>query len=102
MAASTLVLVLGPFIAIVFLAGLFFFATERLRPAADDRPKGSVAQATEGLPRRPLWWNPLVWLSAGAVLTLLGVLIAPRVFGVAILFLPIIWVGGLRRHRRRP
>jgi hypothetical protein len=50
---------------------------------------------------RPWWGNPLLWVVASVALAFLGLVVAPRLFGVAFLLLPLIWVGGLRRRERR-
>jgi hypothetical protein len=50
---------------------------------------------------RPWWGNPLLWVVASVGLAFLGLVIAPRLFGVAFLLLPLIWVSGVRRRERR-
>ncbi|MFB3738931.1 MAG: hypothetical protein ACE14W_08190 [Candidatus Velamenicoccus archaeovorus] len=47
---------------------------------------------------RPWWGNPLVWVGVSAVALVLGLVVAPRLLGGIILFLPLIWVRGLGRR----
>jgi hypothetical protein len=42
--------------------------------------------------RRPWWGNPLVWVGVSAAFVVLGLLVAPKLFGFAFLFLPFIWI----------
>ncbi len=86
---STLAWILAP--VVLFVAALALVLAVRERRAgeatATDRP-------------RPWWGNPLVWLGVAAAFVVVGLVIAPRVFGFSFLFLPFIWVGGRRRPRR--
>jgi hypothetical protein len=47
---------------------------------------------------RPWWGRPASWMAVWAGLLVLGVVVAPRVFGFALLFLPLVW---FRRPRVR-
>jgi hypothetical protein len=85
---NTLLLILVPF---AFLAG--GLAVFMAMSARND------VHALEG--RRPWWGNPLLWVVVSVGLAFLGLVIAPRLFGVAFLLLPLIWVGGIRRRERR-
>ncbi|HZD79698.1 MAG TPA: hypothetical protein VE646_06625 [Actinomycetota bacterium] len=49
-------------------------------------------------PARPWWGNPLVWLGVMAGSLLLGGVVAPKLLGGVVLFLPFFWVRGLRRR----
>lgn len=42
--------------------------------------------------QRPWWGNPLLWVGVSAVFVLLGLFVAPKLFGFAFLFLPFIWI----------
>ena len=42
--------------------------------------------------RRPWWGNPFLWVGVSAVFVLLGLFVAPKLFGFAFLFLPFIWI----------
>jgi hypothetical protein len=92
---NTLLLILVPF---AFLAGgLAAFLAMSARHGLD-----ALEEETEpGRRLRPWWGNPLLWVGACAGLALLGLVVAPRLFGVAFLLLPFIWVSGLRRRERR-
>jgi hypothetical protein len=88
-------LILVPF---AFLAGalaVFLAMTAR----HDMHPLGEPMERERRV--RPWWGNPLLWVAASVALAFLGLVIAPRLFGVAFLLLPLIWVGGLRRRERR-
>lgn len=93
MDAGTLILVLlvpllllGPSIMILLML------TRRLEL---ERP------AAEGVPAdRPWWGNPLLWLALSAVSVLLGIFVAPQLFGGVIVFLPFVWVGSQGPKRR--
>ncbi len=51
---------------------------------------------------RPWWGNPAVWIGVGAVLLILGVVVAPRLLGFVWVLLPFIWLrsGGRGRPQR--
>jgi hypothetical protein len=59
----------------------------------------AVATRREGAPGRPRLGLPGLSIAAAAAFLLLGLVVAPRLFGFAILFLPLLWV---RRAGRRP
>lgn len=95
MDAKTLVLILVPFVCLA--AGVAVFLTV-------SRNLGVQAFEEDAEPERfarPLLGSPLVWVGACAVLALLGLVVAPRLFGVVFLFLPFIWIGRFRRRQRR-
>ncbi len=92
-------LILVPFAVIVAAMGLFAALLRRPGPAPN-RAAGDDP-GWEQLPHRPLWGNPLVWLGVGVVFSLLGLFVTPRLFGAAFLFLPIVWIRGARRSRKR-
>ncbi len=85
-------------LAVVVLFGLLAAVTAAVlsltgradptRPADDRRPG----------PGRPRVGGAPAWLVACGVLAFLGLVVAPKVFGAVILFLPLFWV---RRGRRR-
>lgn len=57
--------------------------------------------AAEGVPaERPWWGNPLLWLAFSVVSVLLGIFVAPQLFGGVILFLPFVWISSLGAKRR--
>jgi hypothetical protein len=92
---NTILLILVPF---AFLAGalavfLAMSARHDLHPLEEPMERERRV--------RPWWGNPVLWVAASVVLAFLGLVIAPRLFGVAFLLLPLIWVGGLRRRERR-
>jgi hypothetical protein len=55
-----------------------------------------------GVPRRPWWGNPGVWVAASAVFVLLGVFVFPRLLGFTFLFLPFLWMRAAGRRRQDP
>jgi hypothetical protein len=92
---NTLLLILVPFAFLVGGIAAFLTMSARHRVGALDgglEPDRRV---------RPWWGNPLLWVGACAVLALVGLVVAPKLFGVAFLVLPFIWVSGLRRRERR-
>jgi len=92
---NTLLLILVPF---AFLAGgIAAFLAMSARHAVHAIEPGMEP----GRRVRPWWGDPLLWVVASIVLAFLGLVIAPRLFGVAFLLLPFIWVGRLRRRERR-
>ena len=95
MDAKTLVLILVPFAFLI--AGIAVFLAASRSPGARAFEEGAEAERFG----RPWWGRPLVWVGACAVLALLGLVVAPRLFGVVFLFLPFIWIGRFRRRLRR-
>jgi len=93
--AKTLVLILVPFAFLI--AGITVFLAASRSPRARAFEEGAEAERFA----RSLWGSPLVWVGACAVLALLGLVAAPRLFGVVFLFLPFIWIGRFRRRQRR-
>jgi hypothetical protein len=46
------------------------------------------------------WWShPFSWVGL-AMFLVLGLFVFPRLLGFTFLFLPFVWIGGLRRRRR--
>lgn len=86
---GTVALVVVLFVALVAVTAVVLAAAGRLAPRGLGDERG----------RRPLWGNPLLWLGVSAVFAFLGLVVAPRLFGGVVLFLPLLWVG---RSRRRP
>ena len=54
---------------------------------------------TEEEPGRHWWSNPFSWIGV-AVFLVLGLFVFPRLLGITFVFLPLVWIGGLRRRRR--
>ena len=92
MDTTTLLLILVPFAFVLLGAALFVRAAGALGAARED-DDGRRA------PGRPWWGNPLLWIGVCAAFAVLGLGIAPRLFGMVFLFLPFIWGGGMRRRR---
>ncbi len=95
MNGNTLLLILVPFAFLV--GGVAAFLAMSARHGIHVLDEGVEPDR----PVRPWWGNPLLWVGACAVLALVGLVVAPKLFGVAFLLLPFIWVGGLRRRERR-
>ncbi|MGH2660333.1 MAG: hypothetical protein ACRDHS_11875 [Actinomycetota bacterium] len=95
MDAKTLLLILVPFafVAASIVVFLTFSRSLGVRSFEEDAERERFA--------RPWWGSPLVWVGACAALALLGLMVAPRLFGVVFLLLPFIWIGRFRRHQRR-
>jgi hypothetical protein len=92
---NTLVLILIPF---AFLAGgIAVFLAMSARHGMRALEEGMEPERLV----RPWWGNPLLWVGACAGLAFLGLVVAPKLFGVVFLLLPFIWVGGVRRRERR-
>jgi len=89
---STLLLILVPFALVVLGAVAVLVFTGRLAE--------QHAAQIPGRGRRPWWGNPLLWVGVCAAFALVGLVVAPRLFGVAFLLLPFIWIGGFRRRRQ--
>lgn len=95
MDAKTLVLILVPF---AFLAaGVAVFLTVSRNLGVHVLEEGGEEERFA----RPWWGSPVVWVGACAVLALVGLVVAPRLFGVIFLFLPLIWIGRFRRRQQR-
>jgi hypothetical protein len=43
----------------------------------------------------------MAWLAVPAVFVVLGLIVFPRLFGFAFLFIPFIWIARPRRHPER-
>jgi hypothetical protein len=84
---ATLLLILVP--ALVFTAAVVGAIALRRRADVSGRPW-------------PGTWP--AWVAVVAALTVLGLVVAPRLLGITFLFLPFVWIGGLgrRRQQRRP
>ncbi len=95
MNGNTLLLILIPFAFMV--GGLAVFLAMTVRRGIDVLDGGVESERRV----RPWWGNPLLWVLACAGFALLGLVIAPRLFGVAFLLLPFIWIRGSRRQRER-
>ncbi len=94
MSGNTLLLILVPF---AFLAGgIAVFMAMSARNDVHALKGGMEPERRV----RPWWGNPLLWVVVSVGIAFLGLVIAPRLFGVAFLLLPLIWVGGIRRERR--
>jgi hypothetical protein len=92
---NTLLLILIPFALILGCLAVFLAMSAGHRIDALDEgvePERRV---------RPWWGNPLPWVVACAGLAFLGLVVAPRLFGVAFLLLPFVWIRGGRRQRGR-
>ncbi len=95
MNGNTLLLILVPF---AFLAGgLAVFLAMSARHGIDVPDEWMEPERRV----RPWWGNPLPWVVACAGLAFLGLVVAPRLFGVAFLLLPFVWIRGGRRQRGR-
>jgi hypothetical protein len=104
---TTLLLILVPFLAFVAVSLAAFSFMSRQVEAASRRmeraERWEEGDEEEGVVfERPWWGNPGVWLLVSAVFVALGLFVFPQLFGFAFLFLPFIWIGGVRRRRRRP
>jgi hypothetical protein len=78
---STLALILVPAV-VIFLVGWVVLA------AREGRLEGGLRNAPS-----------LRWIGIAAVVTAIGVLFVPRLFGFVVFFLPLVW---MRRGRRGP
>jgi hypothetical protein len=78
---QTLALILVPAV-VIFLLGWVVLA------AREGRLEGALRNAPS-----------LRWIGLAAVVTAIGVLFVPRLFGFAVFFLPLLW---MRRGRRGP
>lgn len=92
---KTLLLILVPFLVILGIAVTVAMASGQVEEGGGDgetAPEGSR-------PPRPWWANPVVWALASGLFVLVGLLVAPKLFGGIFLFLPFIWMSGLGRRR---
>lgn len=80
---STLALILVP--AALFVAVVWLVLTIR-----------------EGAPGGRQWGAMPAWLGVSVALVVLGVLLAPRLFGFTFLLLPLLWMGRGRRRGGPP
>ena len=68
------------------------------------------ARPPRSVPSRPWWGDPRVWVIAAIASVVVGVLLAPGLFGRVVVFLPFLWLGrartgghhGRRRGREEP
>ena len=95
MSGNTLLLILVPF---AFLAGGLAVFLAMSAGNGIHAPEEAMEPERRV---RPWWGNPLLWVVVSVGLAFAGLVIAPRLFGVAFLLLPLIWVGGIRRRERR-
>jgi hypothetical protein len=58
-----------------------------------------LRRRNEEEPGRHWWSNPFSWIGV-AVFLVLGLFVFPRLLGITFVFLPLVWIGGLRRRRR--
>ena len=95
MDAATFLLLLGPtaLFFVLALAVVLFLGRRRglMTTMETDGPEA---------PARPWWGSPVLWLGVCAVLALLGLFVAPHLFGGVFLFLPFLWI--VRPRRREP
>ncbi len=107
---GTLLLILVPFLGFLVVAlGAFALMTRQAEAMArraatepwyaDRRDRPPVEEPDAFPAERPWWGNPWVWLAAGAAFLVLGLVVAPKLVGGIVLFLPFIWIGGWRRRR---
>jgi uncharacterized membrane protein YhaH (DUF805 family) len=61
----------------------------------------ALGRSREHDPGRPWWQHAPVWVGVSAVFALVGLFVAPRLFGFTFVFLPFLWMrGGRRQHQR--
>lgn len=84
---STLAWILAPVVVIALVVAVALRVTERR----------GVPASTADL-SRPWWGRPLLWLGVAATSAVLGLVVAPRIFGFTFLFLPFVWIGGTGRR----
>lgn len=86
---------------VVFFVGVAFLLTRLLESPAvveqSDEDPGTGEPS-----RRPWWGNPLVWLGIAGVFVLLGLFVAPGLFGGVFIFIPFMWIRIPRRRKPRP
>jgi hypothetical protein len=58
-----------------------------------------LRRRNEEEPGRHWWSNPFSWIGVAAFL-LLGLFVFPRLLGITFVFLPFVWISGLRRRHR--
>ena len=98
MEPGTILLVLVLPLAVFLVAVVFLMGRVLESPAVvghDDELE------SEEPPRRQWWGNPLVWLAVAAIFVLLGVFVAPGLFGGVFIFIPFMWIRFPRHKRRR-
>lgn len=95
MDAQTLLLILVPFALLAVGIGAFLAWSTRREFAKLEGGEDP------GRAARPWWGNPLVWVAVGCAMLLLGLVVAPRMFGVVFMLLPFVWMRGLGRRRPR-
>lgn len=75
----------------VAVAGLFVWFVRLARVGIEETARGD----------RPPWGDPRLWLAAALPLLLVGLVLAPKIFGGAIVFLPFLWIVRPRAGSRR-
>ncbi len=91
MDGQTLLLILVPFAILAAGIGVFLAWSTRREFAGLEGGEERVS--------RPWWGNPLVWVAVGCGMLFVGLVVAPRLFGVVFLLLPFVWMRGLGRRR---
>ncbi len=92
---NTLLLILLGFAVVVLAVGAALTRWARLERSAE------AGVAGRGTIHRP-WSSPSTWLVLGAAMLVLGIVVLPRLFGFAFLFLPFVWMRGFGRRRSDP
>lgn len=56
--------------------------------------------SSDRVPDRPWWGKPITWIGVSAVLLVIGIVVAPKIFGFTLILLPFMWVSrrGVRRR----
>ncbi len=88
---GTLALIVVPFAVLALITA--FVLTTRLRTGGDEDALT--------FPGRRWFGRPATWALVSVALVVLGLFVAPRLFGFLFLFLPFLWIRGQRRRGPR-
>ena len=85
----------------VFIAFAILMFRSATVPPTEQQGEAVPADPDTGepVPDRPWLGRPHAWLVFGVVFLILGLLVAPKLFGGVFLFFPLFWFGGPRRRR---
>ena len=97
--ALILIFVLGLSVGVFIAFAILMLRSVAVPPAEPKSEAAPDPEAGEPEPDRPWLGRPRAWLVLAAVFLILGLLVAPKLFGGVFLFFPLFWFRGPRRRR---
>jgi hypothetical protein len=96
-----LLLVMGLSV-VVFIAFSILMFTRSAVTLVDTHNDEAPIEESDAPGRRPRRAPPAPWVLFAALFVILGIFVAPKLFGGVFLFFPLFWMGPHRRRRRGP